>query len=59
MIFSGKLVEGTLNFTKVVAAQRAIQKQENREPIRYNSTLMTTTSRHFRVQAKPTLNENE
>lgn len=59
MIFSGKLVEGSLNFTKVVAAQRAIEKLEKHEPVRYNSTLMTTTSRHFRFQAKPTLNENE
>lgn len=58
MIFSGKLVEGALNLTRMVSAQRAIKKQEL-EPVHYNSTLLTTTSRHFRVQAKPTLSENE
>ena len=59
MIFSGKLVEGALNLTKMIANKRAIEKQENLEPVNYNSSLITTKSRHFRVQAKPTLSENE
>lgn len=59
MIFSGKLVEGALNLTRMISAQRAIIRQETREPAHYNSTLMTSASRHFRVQARPTLNENE
>jgi hypothetical protein len=59
MIFSGKLVEG-LRLTKMISAQRAIEKREgkDRQP-HINPSVMTSISKHFKVLAKPTLSENE
>jgi len=59
MIFSGKMVEGSLNLTRMIAAQRLIERQEKQVPERYSPALLTTNSRHFRVQTKPAPTENE
>lgn len=55
MIFSGKLVEGALKTAKMVGAQRAMERKEGKEKPSYNSSVLTSVSRHFSILARPKL----